>query len=286
MQHLTDYHRNIIEYYQVTENAYKDAWDLDKSLAIHYGYMDEKTRNFSESLIRMNEIMMEAAQVIEKDHVLDAGCGVGGSALFLAAQTGCQVTGITLSEQQVERAKKMTEKKLPGAGIEFLKADYCNTVFADESFDVVWGCESICYAADKLQFIREAYRLLKPGGRLVVADGFIKEFGNNEHSDIRKWLQGWQVNYLETPERFGKFMKDTGFENVYFRDISKHVMHSAKRLYRFYYFANIYLLWKKLTFSDHFSWMQKQNIDACRYQYKALRKGLWLYGLTVGIKPC
>ena len=54
-----DYHKRIIEYYKDTENAYKDSWDLNNSLAIHYGYWDEKVNSFPESLLRMNEIMIE-----------------------------------------------------------------------------------------------------------------------------------------------------------------------------------------------------------------------------------
>ena len=54
----TDYHEKIIQYYRDTENAYKDSWDLHNSLAIHYGYWDEKVTSFPQSLLRMNEVMM------------------------------------------------------------------------------------------------------------------------------------------------------------------------------------------------------------------------------------
>jgi len=97
----TEYHKRIIDYYRVTENAYKDSWDLDNSLAIHYGYWDEKVRSFPASLLRMNEVMIEAAGIMVDDKVLDAGCGVGGSSIFIATTTGAHVSGITLSEKQV-----------------------------------------------------------------------------------------------------------------------------------------------------------------------------------------
>src|SRR5690349_17405932 len=95
-----DYHKRIIDYYAATENAYKDSWDLEKSLSIHYGYWDEAVKNFPESLARMNEVMASAAEITNGERVLDAGCGVGGSSIFLASQMGCRVTGITLSERQ------------------------------------------------------------------------------------------------------------------------------------------------------------------------------------------
>lgn len=280
----TEYHKKIIDYYRDTENAYKDSWDLNNSLAIHYGYWDDHVSSFQESLIRMNEVMMIASGIKPTDWVLDAGCGVGGSSIFLASMLGCRVTGITLSERQREQATANAKKKDIGDLVDFKVMNYSATDFPDASFDVVWGCESICYADDKEQFIKEAYRLLKPGGRLVVADGFVSVFENNDNTIIRNWLDGWLVNYLETPERFTQFMSNTGFKEITCRNISKQASHSARRLYRFYFLASLYLLWKKINFSKPATKFQKKNIAACKYQYKGIKKGLWQYGLITGKK--
>lgn len=279
-----DYHRRIVEYYNSTEHAYKDSWDLNNSLAIHYGYWDEKVRSFPQSLLRMNEVMIEAAGIRPTDHVLDAGCGVGGSSIFIANVTGASVTGITLSERQVAQATANAEKKGVKDKTAFRIMNYGATDFPDACFDVVWGCESVCYADSKEQFIREAYRLLKPGGRLVVADGFVSRFENNDHPIIRQWLDGWQVNYLETSERFRDLMQQAGFKQTAVRDISRETAHSSRRLYRFYYLASLYLLWKKITFSSRATPVQKGNIKACKYQYKGMKQGLWKYSLLTGRK--
>lgn len=282
---LTAYHKNIVDYYQATENAYKDSWDLNNSLSIHYGYWDEKVKNFPQSLPRMNEVMMEAAKIKATDAILDAGCGIGGSSIFLAQQVGCKVSGISLSERQVLKAKELAAEKGVGDKVNFEVMNYCATNFPAESFDVVWGCESICYADDKEQFIKEAWRLLKRGGRLVVADGFVTDFKNNDNPIIRNWADGWQVNYLESPERFQQFMKNAGFDSISFHDISKYTAHSSRRLYKFFFLANLYLAWKTITFSNRSTDMQRKNIAACKYQYKGMRQGLWQYGLIVGTKP-
>ncbi|MFI5164860.1 MAG: SAM-dependent methyltransferase, partial [Bacteroidia bacterium] len=279
-----EYHQRIVDYYRDNENAYKDAWRLDKSLAIHYGYRDEKARTFSQSLARMNEIMLEAAAIEKSDRVLDAGCGVGGSSIFLALNQGCRVTGITLSERQAQIGKQNAKNNGVDGLVDFLAMDYSKTNFPDASFDVVWACESICYADDKSLFLNEAARLLRPGGRLVIADGFVSQFNNNEHPLIRQWLDGWQVNYLETPDRFRKYMEDAGFGNIAYRDITRHTIQSSKRLYRFYFLASLYLVWKKMTFSRQATELQKKNIRACKFQYYAMKKGLWKYGLIVGKK--
>ena len=146
----SEYHQRIIQYYKETENAYKDSWALEKSLAIHYGYWDDKVKDFPASLLRMNEVMMEMAKIRATDRVLDAGCGVGGSSIFMASTLGCRVTGISLSQKQNDQARLNAAKRELGSLADFFEMDYCHTDFPDHHFDVVWGCESICDAPDIL----------------------------------------------------------------------------------------------------------------------------------------
>jgi cyclopropane fatty-acyl-phospholipid synthase-like methyltransferase len=282
---LTEYHKKIIEYYKDTENAYKDSWDLNNSFSIHYGYWDDKVSSFPRSLLRMNEVMMEAAAIKESDKILDAGCGVGGSSIFLASIIGCRVTGITLSERQVEQAAANAKQKGVENLVDFKVMDYCATDFPDATFDIIWGCESICYAEDKQRFVLEAYRLLKPGGRIVVADGFVTMSEYNDRRVIRKWLDGWQVKSLESSKRFNNLLQLEGFQNVEYRNISKQVAHSSRRLVKYYFLAKLYLWWKTLTFSNRSTAMQRKNIIACWHQYWGLKLKFWQYGLFVCKKP-
>jgi tocopherol O-methyltransferase len=278
-----DYHKKIIDYYTHTEHSYKDSWDLNTCLAIHYGYWDEKVKNFTHSLIRMNEIMAEAALIKATDKVLDAGCGVGGSGIYLAKNIGCHVTGITLSERQVLQATTYAKQKGVSELVNFEVMNYCSTNFANESFDAVWGCESICYADDKNLFIKEAYRLLKPGGRLIMADGMVTAFENNKHPVIRDWLTGWEVNYLETPQRLLQYMRDAGFSDIHFIDITKYTKHSSRRLNYLFYAATLYEWWRRITFRKTME-IKKKNIIACRKQYLGMQKKLWVYGLISAVK--
>lgn len=54
------------------------------NLAIHMGYYDDSIESHEESLLRLNEIVFDIAKIGENDLVLDAGCGVGGSSIWLA----------------------------------------------------------------------------------------------------------------------------------------------------------------------------------------------------------
>jgi tocopherol O-methyltransferase len=273
------YYNNIEQYYEQTISSYKDGWAMDKAQAIHYGYWDEPVKNFASSLIRMNEIMAEAAQIQQGAILLDAGCGVGGSSFYLAKHFKAKCTGISLSHTQMQIALKYQQQLGLKEFTDFKIMDYCKTNFADNSFDVVWGCESICYAYNKKDLLKEVYRILKPGGVFVMADGMVTQYKNNEHPTIRKWLNGWQVNYLETPERWQEHGAAIGFKDFLFRDITKFTKQSSKRLFLIWLACQPWLVKNKLFGKTKWSDIQKDNIKACYHQYIGMNKGLWIYGL-------
>ena len=98
---------------------------------------------------------------------LDVGCGIGGSSRILARDYGFAVTGVTISPDQVRRARELTPPDLP---LQFQIDDAMSLSFADASFDIVWSIEAGPHMPDKAVFAKELMRVLKPGGTLVVAD--------------------------------------------------------------------------------------------------------------------
>jgi cyclopropane fatty-acyl-phospholipid synthase-like methyltransferase len=271
--------RKIAEYYDACEIDYRRIWHLDECLALHIGYWDRQARTLKRALLRQNEVLAESVGVRASDTVLDAGCGVGGSAIFLARRYGCRVTGITLSENQVSAARH--HARLHGVDhlASFHVMDFSATQFDAGTFSVVWGLESTCYAESKSAFLREAHRILKERGRLVIADAFESRatYGGADRALLERWLKCWAVDSLESVSGFGRQLEETGFERVSFRDITANVLPSSRRLYLY---ALITMPLAKLAgLLGLRSDVQTDNVVGAYCQHLALRRGLCKYGI-------
>jgi cyclopropane fatty-acyl-phospholipid synthase-like methyltransferase len=208
--------KDVAHYYDVNTRVYRLLWYGRKSLGIHHGYYDSDITNQEDAIIRTNETMAKVAGIKQDDKVLDAGCGVGGSSIWLAKNIGAQVIGITISNNQIKKAYKYAKEEGVLGKVEFLNRDFNKTEFPDETFDVVWGIESLCYALDKQKLLNELYRILKPGGRLVVSDGFIlkEKMTPDEQAIIDEWAHGYRVESFATVEEYKKYLDKAGFKNI------------------------------------------------------------------------
>ncbi len=115
----------------------------------------------------------------------------------------------------------------------FLVMDFLHTSFEDNSFDVVFGVESICHAKDKADFLKEAYRILKPGGRIVVIDGFLRRNPNGpaEERVYSEFLKGLALDNLAHIDLFKQDAERVGFKDVETLDKTKNVMRSSEEMY-------------------------------------------------------
>ena len=276
--------KDISRYYDLSETHYRRVWNLDKGRSLHYGYWDKSVKNFHEALLNINRVLAEHAAIKEGDKILDAGCGVGGSSLWLAQEKKCEVIGISLNGRQVEKANTSAKKLGLSGKVSFEQKDYTNTFYPPDSFDVIWAIESVCYADDKGIFLKEAYRVLKPGGRLIIADFFKKENLNSQNEVlVRQWANGWAVNDFSTIEAFDVNLKENNFQKVKIIDATEAILPSAKKLYRSY-FAGVIAATLYRILNPKATELGRNNVLNAALQYKTLRKGLWKYQIVKATK--
>jgi sarcosine/dimethylglycine N-methyltransferase len=112
----------------------------------------------------------ELAAITGRDRVLDAGTGIGGTARFLAAQYGCQVTAVDLTAEYCDTASWLNELTSLDGMINVRQGDVTGLPFADAAFDVVISQHVQMNVADKAGLYAEARRVLVSGGRLGIWD--------------------------------------------------------------------------------------------------------------------
>jgi cyclopropane fatty-acyl-phospholipid synthase-like methyltransferase len=271
--------------YNLTQNHYEKWWGLNKSQALHYGIWDKHTPNFHKALENTNNIMIHLAGISSSDKVLDAGCGVGGAAIYLNKYSNARVTGITLSEKQLTTARSLAEENGVADKVKFELQDYTETSFENESFDVIWACESVCHASDKNNFLKEEERLLTSGGRLIVCDFFKTSENQIDKNDwVKKWCDTWAVTDLASTEAFQNGLQQLQFNNITVHDYTDKIEKSAKRMYYAWMLgivpSELYNL-----FHPKVSRFAKNHYKCGRYQYKALKADLWKYQIFTAIKP-
>jgi len=176
--------KGIAKFYDDSTGVWVEIWGEH----LHHGYYPEGFKGTLEqhkiAQVTMVEEVLKWAGVQAGEgaprEVLDVGCGVGGSSRHISRKYGCNVTGITLSPLQREKAEGFSEQAGQGDKTKFLVADALEMPFEDNSFDLVWSLESGEHMPEKPQFMAEMHRVCKPGGRVILVTWVTRDLAEGE----------------------------------------------------------------------------------------------------------
>jgi tocopherol O-methyltransferase len=265
----------IRQYYDATWHDYRLLWLNPSNYAIHFGYWGEGTRSHADALNQLNAVLASRVGISRGVRILDAGCGVGGSAIWLARHLGADVVGITPVASQVERAHRFATEHAVSRQAQFFQQDYTQTSFPAASFDVVWAVESLCHAAEKRAFYQEARRILRPGGRLGIVEYMrtARPLAARGEALLDSWLSGWAIPDIATAEEHRQWAAASGFGHIELIDITPQVRRSLAHLHRL-----ASLGWPEAVLLRALGLRnatQHGNVRGARDQFRALERGLW-----------
>ena len=157
----------IQQFYDASSGLWEQVWGEHMHHG-YYGATGNEKKDRRQAQIDLIEELLKWAEVRQAEQIIDVGCGIGGSSLYLAEKFNAHATGITLSPVQASRATERAEEAGLAAAVQFQVADALDMPFADETFDFVWSMESGEHMPDKEKFLAECYRVLKPGGTFLM----------------------------------------------------------------------------------------------------------------------
>lgn len=166
------------------------------------------------------DVLVDKAGVMAASRVLDVGSGVGGAALHLAEQTGCELVGVDLMEWNVELAGERAAARGLDDRVSFAVGDAKQLDFADGSFDIVWSQDAWCHVPGKRDVVAEAVRVLRPGGSVALTDWVaLTELDDPTMEEIGDAVSAPD---LAMPEQYERWFAAEGLDVIHSDDISTH----------------------------------------------------------------
>jgi ubiquinone/menaquinone biosynthesis C-methylase UbiE len=203
----------------------------------HFGYYPEGQEHIPtlEAQELMDEQLAQALALPEGSKVLDAGCGEGSVALYLAKHDGLGVTGIDLLDSNITRAQQSAQREGLDERTTFFEADYSNTGLPDSSFDALYTMETLVHSPDYKKTLAEFHRVLRPLGRLAI---FEYSIAPDMPAEAKQAIT--RVNRLAAMPAFDQFthgilehtLEVSGFETVQSRDITERMLPLLKKFER------------------------------------------------------
>ena len=279
-------YQQIGEFYDVSSALWEKIWGEH----MHHGYYgrsgDYKIERRDAQIDLIEELLAWGkitSQNAPQD-ILDVGCGIGGSSLYLADKFAANVTGITLSPVQATRATERAIAASLDSRVQFQVANALKMPFEDNSFDFVWSLESGEHMPDKTQFIAECYRVLRPEGKLILATWCHRETtmaGDLTSDEIRHLKEIYRVYclpYVISISEYQAIARQCGFNNIKTDDWSMAVapfwdvvIDSAFNL-------------EAITELINAGWQTIQSALSLRLMSEGYNRGLIRYGLLYGTK--
>ena len=211
---------SLEQYYSEAGPDYA-AWSSNFNM--HFGYYRAGTNplNREAMLEQTNVEVLARLQLdgIAEPHLLDLGCGLGSTLRSIARRLpNAALSGITRVPWQVEQARALNEAS-GCSDVHILEGDYEECLMPPSSFDGVYALESSCHAhgTDKTILLEQAHRLLRPGGRLVIADGFLVNAGfatSLQERIYRKLCECWVIEELAQLRPFTRRLEHLGFREI------------------------------------------------------------------------
>jgi tocopherol O-methyltransferase len=211
----------------------KFFWMNTKNLSLHMGFWDKNTKNLNDALMNENKYVAEQLDIRDNDRILDVGCGVGGTAIWIAENYGVKVVGIDLVPSNIKMANLFAKKRKVDHLVSFRLQNSSDLDPKSDIFNKIYAIESFCYMENKPFFIKQMFMHLEKGGKFVIADYFKGEkLGYDNVNLLNRWCGEWVIPNLIDFRSMSQELIKNGFKDLGFQDKTKTMVNSSRKLRR------------------------------------------------------
>lgn len=165
---------------------------------------------------------------IENKKVLDFGCGLAGPALHLVKKHKAIVHGVDVDPELIEKAEQNAKKHNVEDRLTFTLINSNKLPFADCSFDIILSKEAIVHVKNKQQLFEELFRVLKPGGNIIILDWFKQE--NDVSIDLKQTLELDKLTMHYTDiDKYANLLRSVGFSDASAKNCSEYYLNDIKK---------------------------------------------------------
>jgi tocopherol O-methyltransferase len=210
----------------ITTERIRQFYDLGSPLYfevygqhVHDGYYITGKESKQEAQENLTKIIVEKAHLKKGLKILDVGCGVGGSSVWLAEHFEASTVGITISPVQVEIARQLAKDRQVNSS--FLLMDAEDMIF-DDKFDVIWVLAAMTHFPHQPEFIKSATRFLKKGGKFIIFDWMLDEHVKDVLNDryVKPVAERMLLASLYPLNSYLQWFIEDGYRIVYAEDIT------------------------------------------------------------------
>jgi cyclopropane fatty-acyl-phospholipid synthase-like methyltransferase len=227
----------VADIYDELLKTYQTEWKYRGHRSLHLSYYDDDHNEPGQAAINTMRILSEAADIDSTDRILNIGCGAGEDSVWNARAHDATVTGVNISETQLELARENAREHGVEDRTTFKYDDFHELeTIDDNTFDVVWGLEALSHSSDRAQALAAARRALTEDGRVAFTDIFTHRSldtlsaGEQERIETVNSALGLRLGSIDT---FEQTVADAGFERIEIRDLTTGIRTCTERRRQF-----------------------------------------------------